>query len=247
MSILKQTWTIVLYERPLHLHDTVLISGDEFHYLINVLRFKTNDTVAVSNGAGIKATGMITTLRKKECEVHITQLSYIPPAKPHRHLILAQLKQSALEEAVCAASEIGIHAIHIFPSERTFSKQPVKLEKLQRISNEAIRISKSAYGASIHVYNSLDECVHTLQKEWDKICFLFCDEDSQTPILEFTSKKYEHMTAICPIVGPEASFSLQERQKILNLPGCFSVSLGQNILKAQTAVACASFACCHAS
>lgn len=246
MSILKQSWTLVLYEQEFNLNDTISVTEDDYHYLTHVLRLKINDSIELSNGIGSKAFGKILGFRKNKCDILITHVTCVEHSKTNVHLMLAHLKPTALEESVFVASELGVSAIHLFRSERSISKQTIKIEKLQKISNEAIRISKSAYSAKVFQHTDMVTCIFNLQKNLNKVCFLFCDEESKTSLINF--REYRKFENICVIVGPEASFSLKERAEILKLQNCYAVSLGDHILRAPTAITCACFVVlCNAS
>lgn len=243
MSFLKQIWTIVLYEQNLNLNDEISITGDEFYYITTVLRLNSDDIVEIVNGMGVKARAIIYKIHKKSCDIRVIELMFIEQKKRFIHLCLAQLKPSALEDGVFVASELGIDFIHLFPTEKSMSKQPIKLEKLQKLSNEAMRISKSAYSAKIIQYQNLDNCLVTLQQKLTTPCFLFCDETAKNPIVKFIPDST--IENICLLIGPEGSFSIQERSIILNLVNCSAVSLGSHILRAQTSIACAGFVACN--
>lgn len=240
MNILKQIWTLILYEQNLNIDDIFEIAGDEFHYLINVLRLKFNDSIAITNGIGTKGHAVIHAIHKKSCEIKISDTSYTAQRAKHIHLLLAQLKPTALEEAIFSASEIGVNSIHVFRSELVGSKQEIKREKLQKISNEAMRISKSAYSAKIFQHKNILDCMILLQTTHKNTYFLFCDENATQNILDI--KMNPQFETICPIIGPEASFSSKEREILAKFDNCFPVTLGTHILRAQTAVICASFA-----
>lgn len=242
MSFLKQLWTIVLYEQNLNLNDEISIIGDEFYYITTVLRLKCDDIVEISNGIGVKASAVICKIDKKSCDVRVIDVIFIEQRKRFVHLCLAQLKPSALEEGVFVASELGIDFIHLFPAEKSALKQPIKLEKLQKLSNEAMRISKSAYSARVTQYRNLADCLASIQQKCQNACFLFCDETAKNPIVQFTPNST--IENICLLIGPEGSFSIQERSAILNLTACYPVSLGSHILRAQTSIACAGFVAC---
>lgn len=243
MSFLKQKWTLILYQQQLHANDKICITDDELHYLVHVLRLKKNDVIEVTNGIGTKGFGKISHISKKDCLIDINEINIIPKPKHRVHLILAQLKQTALEESIFSASELGVDTVHLFPSDKSVSNQPIKLEKLQKISNEAIRISKSAYSATIAQYKNLNACLDSVKQNLKQPLFLFCDETATTHIKNFHLS--ETICDICVVIGPEGSFSLNERTVILEQANCMPVSLGTRILRAQTAVICATFVICN--
>lgn len=152
-------------------------------------------------------------------------------------------KPATLEEVVTSASELGADNIFIFRSEKTPTKSPIKLEKLQRLSEEATRISKSAFASQI-VFN---ESLYKLYEQYiypsiSKKIVLFCDESHvyegkiKNSILTYLKKEFTNeIEKICILIGPEASFSNSERNFINEKISCYNVSLGSNILRVPNA------------
>lgn len=155
-------------------------------------------------------------------------------------LWLAMPKPSTLEEVVATASELGVSEIHIFKSDKCAVKSELKKEKLQRISDEAVRISKSTFSAKIFEQPGLNSLVDFSA---DSAVTLFCDESHvyenkiTNSLFQVLQEKFHlNIQDIHILVGPEASFSDQERQFILETLHAIPVSLGWNILRVPTAV-----------
>lgn len=242
MSTQKQKWTLLTNSKEFMDGGNILIREDEHHYLSNVLRLKCGEEVDIANGNGMVAQAKILSINKKETELIVSQVLLTAPQKPSLSLYLAMPKPSTLEEVVSAASELGVAEIHVFRSEKCMSKAPLKIEKLQRLSDEACRISKSAWSAKLYAYENLNECLTKQQNAFQQGLNLFCDEthvyenkvtNSLRSCLDKFGNKNETWNLI---VGPEASFTESERSLILNLPDTQSVSLGSNILRVPNAV-----------
>lgn len=246
MSVQKQTWTLIVPQVELHEGASLTLEENEFHYAAHVLRLKVGDAVCVVNGCGAKAHGSIASISKKNMMVALNQVTHTSVFKPHINVCLALPKPSTLEEVVFQCSELGVHAVHIFPGEKSAFKSALKLDKLERASHEAMRISQSAFCSRILSYENLEHFYehHMRDTKTPKINF-FCDEShiyAGQPGVSLVQHLAQHLSLLpnCAeinlLLGPEASFSERERKFILAQKNCAVVSLGRNILRVPTAV-----------
>ncbi len=246
MTIQKQCWTILSDELNIE-SENITLKDQEHHYACNVLRLKNNDSVEITNCYGLKATGIIVNVNKKELKIKILAINKHAAIQPVIHLWLAMPKLSTAEDVIAMSSEMGVSQIHIFKSEKSFTKSPLKMEKAIQLSREATRISKSAFASEIFYYASMNEFYeqNEVQKN-SKQLILFCDESHiyegkiQNSILKILQNNFTPETKeICILIGPESSFSNKERAFILNNIPSLPVSLGPNLLKVPNAVASA--------
>jgi 16S rRNA (uracil1498-N3)-methyltransferase len=246
MNIQKQTWTII--SNDLESNSNLLtIKNDEHHYAFHVLRIKEGDKIEITNCQGLKAEGMVTFANKKELSIEIQKVHSYQKSKPEINLWLAMPKPTTLDEVIANSSEMGASHIHIFKSEKAASKAPLKIEKAKHLSDEATRISKSPFASRISYYDSLETFYnqHILASTSKKLV-LFCDEChvyegkiKNSIFKEIQSHFKKEMDEICILIGPEASFSNQEREFIQKNLNCIPVSLGSNILRVPNATASA--------
>lgn len=243
MSLHKQLWTIIC--KNLEFNSKLLtIIEHEHHYMYHVLRLKEGEVVNITNCQGLKANGIILTANKKEILIEVEKICLAEKLKPEINLWIAMPKPTTLNEVIANSSEMGVSNIHIFKSEKSISKAQLKIEKLQQLSDESTRVSKSAYAAKIHNYESLENFYsqHILKTKSIKLVF-FCDESHvyenkiQNSIFREIQRCFNHdVQEICVLIGPEASFTAKEREFIQNNINCVSVSLGNNILRVPNAV-----------
>jgi 16S rRNA (uracil1498-N3)-methyltransferase len=242
MTIQKQTWTILCKEKNLNENEIICIDNEEFHYLSNVLRLKLEDKVEITNCHGEKGIGIISFINKKEAKIKIEKVEINHQEKPYIHLYLGLPKPSTLEETISSLSEMGLHELHIFRTEKCVSKAPIKLDKLKRISDEATRISKSSFSTKIFYYENIHELFNNRKLYFEIGLNLFCDESHvhekkiANSLLNVFQAKFNSQEYINLFVGPEASFSEKERDYIFKNLNCDPVSLGHNILRVPNAV-----------
>ena len=242
MTIQKQLWTILVEQDEFISNTAVTLKEDELHYIANVLRLKVGDDVEITNCRGLKCLAKIEVFTKKEAKLVILNVLTQKKTSPEIHLYLALPKPSTLEEVIASVSEMGLDEIHIFRSEKCASKAPVKLEKLERISNEAVRISKSAFSTKVFSYETMQDVFLKRKLQLENGLNLFCDESHvyenkvTNSLLKILQEKFNPQQNINIFIGPEASFSSIERDFIFNHLNCCAVSLGDNILRVPNAV-----------
>ncbi len=74
-------------------------------------------------------------------------------------------------------------------------------------------------------------------------CLIFCNETHENlPLIyEALSDKVDQYTKWAILIGPEGGFTNTEAEKILSVPSTISVSLGERILRSDTATTAAIF------
>lgn len=249
MKSTKQTWTVFaddLSENP----ENLTLSPEEHHYVFKVLRLQTGETVRLTDGHGKVAEGLIKSLSKKNCDIDVQEIHDVPRHKIHCALIVGQTKPATLEECVRVSAKLGCDAFHIFQGERTQIKTTPKVEKLERISWEALRVSKGAFVMDFLTHANLQSCLQHLKKNHpEQSTFRFvCDESflydgaKVDSFLHAVQRILECKSQLQPthlqiFIGPEASFSEKELQQLRQEKHMQGVGLGNLILEVPLAIA----------
>lgn len=246
MSSDKHLWHILCAQETISEGDEIHLEEGEHHYVHHVLRLVADTEIEVSNGMGFLGKAVIVLSSKKHTRIRITFAQELkPPVRPI-HLVVGMPKPSTLEEVVATCSEIGATVIHIVKCDKTPIKTAPKLEKLKKVALESTRINKSPFAAEIRWHDSVNEAIKDLSH-----CqtVLFCDEklpfspaDSLASAL--ANQKFYDGSTVAIVVGPEASFSTEERNNFLKSSNIKAISLGQHILRVPTACAVSLGAVC---
>lgn len=236
MSFAKQTWRLFL-KSAVAVGERAWLPEEEHHYAHHVLRLGVAERVEVGDGAGFVASAVIIRSDKKGTEVEIEEVVPEPTFPCPITLFLAQPKPSTLEEVVGLSAEMGVSNIVVFRSHRCQSKAPVRIEKLERTSREALRITKAARAPAVSYYDDFTG----LKLLFERMGPVFlCDESAEAPGSDFGSMlrnaKAEAIPRLAILIGPEASFDVAERACFVEW-GARPVSLGPLILRVPTAVA----------
>ena len=139
-------------------------------------------------------------------------------------------KKSPLDIMIQKATELGIQKFIPILSERTIVKE-INTTRLQKIIVEA---SEQSNRISVPEIKNLEPLKYFLDRFPNEGSLIFCDINcDKSDLKNILSKKKQG--PICILIGPEGDFSEKERQLIIEKKEIFSLSLANNILRAETA------------
>lgn len=215
-------------EKEITLTDSELINQ-----LGNVFRFKSGDQVIMFDGSGSEYTAEIVSLGKKEVTVKIIEEKPFPvdvSQKVDVSLYLAIIKKSNFELAAEKCTEIGVSEIHPIISQRS-EKKDLNIERLEKIVKEASEQSGRVTLPKVLSITDLDIAV-SQALDAKKVCIVFHTAEGLKSMAENKVIMDNKSRAI--FIGPEGGFTTKELAlfKKNNFQIC---SLGQNILRAETA------------
>jgi 16S rRNA (uracil1498-N3)-methyltransferase len=223
----------IFIKENLQQNALVTLSKEHYHYLAKVLRLKTGDKIFIFNQNEGEFEGIIF-----EKQIRILHLIKSPqdflPSKNIK-LVFSIPKKDACHDILYNCTGAG--ANEFFPITTKHSVvHGFNLERAEKICTEAAEQSERISVPKINPPQSLEKFLSLISKDSKLI---FCDEKikGSSNNLGNINKKDE----IFILIGPEGGFSSNEREKILALSNTIRVSLGENILTAETACVCACF------
>ncbi len=206
------------------------ITDEEFHHA-KVRRVKEGFKIEINDLQGNVYLGQIEKIGKKSIEGII--LEKIPQQEPHLNiqLFLAMPnKLSKIDELIEPITELGVAELIPVISKNTAVKQSdiiKKISKWEKISLNSIKQCKRLFPIKIH------QPVYPHQIQTDaKIKIVFYEKEENRTMKEFLNKK---TNSVAIYIGSEGGITTEEI-KILSKKGFVSVSLGELILKMETAV-----------
>ena len=125
-------------------------------------------------------------------------------------------------------TELGVQKFIPLLCERSVVRE-INIKRTEKIITEACEQSNRITVPKIQELQMLDEFIKNFPED-GKI--VFCDINSQSKDLY---NKLSKKNPICILIGPEGDFSEEERQFITNYKNVISITLGKNILRAETA------------
>lgn len=216
-------------DQPLSPHTTLPLERTLARRLTRVLRFKEGQAFALFNGRdGLFAA---TLADVQEGIAHIGDQIKPQPAPQNTALYLALTKRDAFDRALRQATEIGID--HIYPVMTDFAV-PDKLNaaRLNTILLEAAEQCERLTLPTLHPPQPLKKA---LEVAGGKI--FWADETTAKETNPHTWGNHPATPADGLLIGPEGGFSAAEKQLLRGHAPVVRISLGQHILRVDTAVA----------
>jgi len=208
----------------------VTLSELESRHIATVLRLKPHAPVELFDGTGMVYQGRLETVSKKGVTVQILSRRNEPqPAAPQLMLFQGLLKGNKMDLLLQKATEMGVHCLQ--PLLTRYSdvrgSSTINLERWNRIMLEACKQSGRTRPMTIEPPRDLSSL--SFADFGPKIAFW---ENEQTVSLEANHLSGPGQIAL--LLGPEGGFHGQEIE-LVRAQGFVTVSLGTNILRAETA------------
>lgn len=229
-------------------HPTVVFDSSESHHLTKVLRKKIGDVVQIFDGEGLVSAVKITDLS----DPHKVQAEIVSAQKLTRHdielkIYPAILKAERFDWLIEKLTEIGVTSIHPILTERTLIhiKSPQIDLKIKRWEKIILSASKQCGRTVLPKIFSPINFTQAVDEINEKDMKLILWEGEEKNKLSDIAKNFKlsdsppSQTTIHLFVGPEGGFAIQEVKQVTE-SGFISISLGENILRAETAAIAAA-------
>ncbi len=204
------------------------LTEEELHHCVHVLRNKEGDTIWVTDGKGNKYQATINQIKKSVLRFDISSVETKQKSLLKNCIALSPPKSAdRLEFFVEKAIEIGINHIILFESKRT-ERTRINQTRIDKIAISAMKQSKQLFLPSVITNFKFEQLEKTFQEyEYKYIAHLNGKEETlQKSIIPNKNNLI--------LIGPEGDFTQEEVDHALGY-GCVPVSLGENILRTETA------------
>ena len=206
------------------------LSNEQSHYIKNVMRLKPGDTISLFNSVNGEWTAKIVSHNKENTDFKVEKLIEHKKSENDLWLAFSPIKKNPLDMMIQKTTELGVQKFIPILSERTV----VREINSQRIKKIIVEASEQSNRISVPEIKNLEPLKNFLNKFPNEGSLIFCDINSDKRDLKNILKKKNQGT-ICILIGPEGDFSEKERQLIIEKKEIFSLSLANNILRAETA------------
>ncbi len=217
---------------------TVTISDpQEIHHLKNVLKLHAGDKITVFDGKGNEVYGFIKDIHKGSIIMKKVSAVIGVQSPGHRICLACAIpKKTKFEWIIEKSTELGIDEIIPLKTHRTeirLSSQRI-LAKTQRYQTVALNAAKQCQRSFIPQIFPIQSLPETLKIISPKTLGLIpCLTGERKNLLEVQSL-IRQFTKIIVFIGPEGDFTPEEIL-MAQQAGCIPVSLGNTILKVETA------------
>ena len=220
----------IYLDKKLNLGFDLVLEKEDTHYLKNVMRLREGDYVFLFNSKDGEFKGEIISFDKKNTKIKLISKIENINKEGKISLIFSLIKSSKLDYLIQKCTEVGVKNFFPVISEKSIAKN-LNIERIEKIIKESCEQSNQLYLPVVHTVEKLDKKLKSLDK--NSIVF-FADINSANKKIDEViknNKNYEFYL----LIGPEGDFSLKERDLLKNMNNCIPISLGQNILRSETA------------
>ena len=224
--------------------DQCQITGEEYRHIVKVLRLRKGDSIILSQNDGMDREAVIEEITEKALNARIVAVRRnLNETKRPITLFQDLLKGDKLEQVIQKSVELGVREIVPFESKFTTVKIKGKnnLERLQKISMEAAKQCDRACYAKVSEYIPFQEMLLRI-RNFSKVIYA-CEFEQTGQLQQALEGNYEN---IALIVGSEGGFSREEYAQIL-ANGAIPITMGNRILRAETAAIALTAAVCFAT
>lgn len=220
--------------------DEVSVEGDEAHHAVAVRRLRVGEAVVLTDGAGVAATGTVTTTGKRLFTVTVTDVEKVPEPGPALVVVQALPKGDRGELAVEVLTEIGVSRIVPWAAERSVAvwkgERGVKaLARWRSTAREAAKQSRRPW----HPYvDGLASTADVTGLVAGARLAVVLHEDAAGALAEVDVPDEGEIVVV---VGPEGGLTADEVARFVGA-GARSVRLGAEVLRTSTAGVAASAA-----
>lgn len=229
--------------------EHIVVTGEDAHHIVRVMRMKEGDKVIVSDGQERTVLAKLIRLEAKEVELEIIETLELDAEAAWRVTIAQGLpKADKMELIIQKCTEIGAAAFLPFQSERVIvqydaKKEAKRIERWKKIAKEAAEQAHRNRIPELHEPANWKQLLSSFS-DYDLVLFCYEKVDSsgqgiqlKNVLSQFKQQLNENAKSypkILLIAGPEGGFSEREASEA-ELAGAKLVGLGKRILRAETA------------
>ena len=217
-------------QHPLDAGSPITLGDKQAHYLVQVLRQKPGDAVALFNGQDGEWLAVLQSAHKKNAVLTVEKLLRPQTAPADLWLLCAPLKNAKTEWVVEKATELGVARICPVSTRFTIVNR-LNDARLASIAIEAAEQCERLDLPSIEPLTLLEQWLSA----WPQDRMLIYGDESG-----FGQNAKDLLPSLKPgryavLIGPEGGFSPDELELLRSLPYVRGVCLGPRVLRADTA------------
>ena len=221
-------------------YTRAVLTGEEAHHLISVLRLKVGASIQLFDGLGRTYAAEVKNISKGRVKAAILSMAEEPVAeRAALHLGLALLKGKKMDFVMQKATELGVAGLHPFIATYSNARQikaireAKRLERWQKIIREACKQCNRPQPPTCDPVVDFDSFLEeTSQGNYDLKLLFWEGERSQG--LQGIVQVPDQPCSVMILIGPEGGFSMEEAERA-KAAGFQPISLGKRILRAETA------------
>lgn len=214
------------------------LQQDTAKHIVQVLRMKQGDRIALTDGKGHRAEAVIASVSKKQCTVAVEEVMFYEQPEPLLHMAVAFTKNTNRNEWLLEKiTELGVTTIIPLSATRS-EREKFRYDRFHNILVAAMMQSQQYYLPQLKELTTLDDVLEQMGSLPQKLVAHCMEGITRTPIIEAIEKDKETLL----LIGPEGDFT-EDEVNTLTSKGCTGISMGSTRLRTETAAvnACAVF------
>jgi 16S rRNA (uracil1498-N3)-methyltransferase len=229
---------LFFYDAPATQGSEILLDEDTSKHVIQVLRMKTGDKLALADGKGARFTTIIVSDNRKKCSVQVTEVQHFELPAARLHLAVGFTKNASRNEWLLEkATELGVCSIIPLNATRT-EKEHSRFDRWHNILVSAMLQSQQYYLPALSPATSLMDLLDSYTSVPQKLIG-HCDVTFARHSLR---DAMAHNKETIMLIGPEGDFTPEEIRQCMD-SGYTGVSMATQRLRTETAAlnVCAYF------
>jgi 16S rRNA (uracil1498-N3)-methyltransferase len=212
----------------------VVLDGDEGRHAATVRRLRVGEAVDVADGGGVLAHGQVAAVGRDRLEVTVRDVRRLPEPAPRLVLAQALSKGGRDEQAVEAATEVGVDAVLPWQAGRSVVQwRGERGERSRRRWESTVRAaSKQARRPRVPVVHDPVDTAGLASFVARAGLALLLHEDADAPLTGLPLPA--DVADVLVVVGPEGGIGADE-VAALSAAGARAVRLGPHVLRSSTA------------
>jgi len=220
----------IYLNKKLELDLDLVLEKEDTHYLKNVMRLREGDNVLLFNSLDGEFEGKIISSDNNNTKVKLISKTKNISKQAKVSLVFSLIKSSKLDYLIQKCTEVGVKDFIPVISEKSVAKN-LNTKRVQKIIKESCEQSNQLFLPAIQEIEKLEKKLKSFDK--NSLIFFADINSSNKKIDEVLKSNKNHKFYL--LIGPEGDFSLKERDLLNKMTNCIPISLGQNILRSETA------------
>lgn len=220
-------------------NDSFVITGDDMHHLVRVVRLKRGEVIRVSSADGLNYLCEVSDITSDELIAKVKE--EVPSTELSNKIYLFQAlpKGDKMETIIEKCVELGVHEIIPVQMKNCIvklddKKKKSKLTRYQTVAETAAKQSKRSIIPKVADFMSFKEAFE-YAKSLDILLLPYESKNGMKDTFDALDSIKEGQS-IGVFIGPEGGFDSSEIELVRE--SCRIISLGRRILRTETAAIC---------
>ena len=236
---MKKSKTRIFVNKSISSNLIIYIKDKQHHFLKNVLRIKVNDEINIFDGITGEWKSTVMSINRENTVLRVTNIINKLKKSNDIWLVFAPIKHHRMSLAIQKATELGVSKI--IPCITEFTN--IRKINAQNLHDNAIEAAEQSERLDVPLIEKQVDLT-TLLSNWpEDRKLIYCDEKikEKRSIIDLLTSFKDDENKWAVLIGPEGGFSDSEQELITKSKNVLSVSLGDRLLRSDTAITVSLF------